>query len=160
MESRARVQVLNQAGLLKQALLLAVLTFLTVQTAGCVPSSENTLDPGLAQRTLDGFFRNLQDRNMLALRDAVDSQFGGDGERLLAQLTDALDAYQDIRIEAHVRRDIMDDDVLETSFRWNRRWRSQETGAETLASGTSVLRFRRTASGYKLTGAPGRQPWQ
>jgi len=133
MESGSRIQIL------KLALALAVLM------TGCVAGSENTMDPELAQRAIAGFLEHIEQRDLTALRDAV---------------ADMLDTYQDIRFEIHVKRYVMDEEILETTFRWSRRWRSKSNGAETLTSGTSTLRFRQTESGFMLTSALSRPPWQ
>lgn len=148
MESGSRIQIL------KLALALAVLM------TGCVAGSENTMDPELAQRAIAGFLEHIEQRDLTALRDAVDVEFVGDRASILDQLTDVLDTYQDIRFEIHVKRYVMDEEILETTFRWSRRWRSKSNGAETLTSGTSTLRFRQTESSFMLTSALSRPPWQ
>lgn len=134
--------------------------------SGCVGPRENgqvdvRTTEQRAQRVIEEVFRAYQDRDLIGVMDRVATGYLGNRSTLERRLDDQLRAVDSIDYEWFISRVRPGDDdrVIDVGFRWDRRWRDVDSGAETRDSGTTTFQLMRENDRWLIKDIRGDNPF-
>lgn len=111
------------------------------------------------QKRMDRLFYAFEREDIGGFMDQVALNFLGDRINLESQVDEQLRQVNNIEFEYFVSRIIPNQDHVDISFRWDRRWYDEDTGNPTRASGRTTFRFVRHSGEWKLQNIEGNQPF-